>query len=77
MLSRISTLNGMDKFENIPQMLTPAEVAARLSVHIETVRRYIRSGDLPARKIGRLVRIEANDLARFVARPAVAEARTK
>jgi excisionase family DNA binding protein len=57
----------MDKFKDAPQMLTPEEAAARLSVHVETLRRLIRRGELPARKIGRMWRIDARDLAALAA----------
>jgi excisionase family DNA binding protein len=37
--------------------LTTAEVAAWLKVSVFTVRRWIKQGDLPARKVGRAWRI--------------------
>jgi excisionase family DNA binding protein len=37
--------------------LTTAEVAAWLKVSVFTVRRWIKQGDLPARKVGREWRI--------------------
>ena len=39
------------------------EVAAILGVHIVTVRRWARSGLLPAKKIGRLYFVYGGDLA--------------
>lgn len=48
--------------------LSPAQVAAELSVALPTVRAYIRSGRLPARRIrgSRLVRIARADLERLL-----------
>jgi excisionase family DNA binding protein len=43
-------------------MLSPAEVAVRCGVHVETVRRAIRSGQLPAVRIGSRLRIDPSDL---------------
>ena len=43
-------------------LLTPREAAQRAGVHIETVRRAVRSGALPASHAGRAVRIQLGDL---------------
>ena len=51
------------------RLLTVHEVAARLGAHIETVRRWIRSGDLPAMRPGgrRLgYRVAESDLEQFL-----------
>jgi excisionase family DNA binding protein len=50
------------------ELLTPDEVADRLRVSIDTVRRYIRNGDMPAIKIGGQFRIEENELDCFILR---------
>jgi excisionase family DNA binding protein len=52
------------------QWLTVEQVAERLQVHIETVRRWIRSGDLPSVRLGRRAgyRIKAADLEAFLDR---------
>jgi excisionase family DNA binding protein len=42
-------------------------VALRLGVSVRTVRRLIAAGELPAHRIGRSVRVSADDLARFLA----------
>ena len=42
--------------------LTPREVSGLLRVSIQTVRRWIKEGDLPAYKIGRAWRIQEADL---------------
>lgn len=51
-------------------MLSPAQVASRCGVHVETVRRAIRSGRLPAMKIGARFRIDPDDLGRWTSAPA-------
>jgi excisionase family DNA binding protein len=42
-------------------------VAGRLDVSVRTVRRLIAAGELPTHRIGRAVRVSADDLARFLA----------
>jgi excisionase family DNA binding protein len=46
-------------------LLSPADVAARCGVHVETVRRAIRSGQLPALKVGSRFRIDPADINRW------------
>ena len=46
-------------------MLTIAEIATELSVHQKTVRRLIEAGELPVHRIGRAIRIAAEDLATY------------
>lgn len=48
-------------------LLTLSEVAARMSCSVATVKRRVRSGDLPAMRDGRLVRVRETDLERYVA----------
>ena len=43
--------------EAMPEYLTPAEYAALIGVHVSTVRRWTRSGQLPAERYGRTIRI--------------------
>jgi putative molybdopterin biosynthesis protein len=45
---------------------TVEEVAKELQIHPVTVQRYIRSGELTAYKIGKIYRIHAEDLRRFM-----------
>lgn len=47
------------------QLLTVAEVAERLRLHPITIRRHIKSGLLPAVRIGRAVRVRASDVEAF------------
>jgi PTS system nitrogen regulatory IIA component len=42
--------------------LTPKEVSDLLQVSVYTVRRWIKEGELPAYKVGRLWRIDKVDL---------------
>jgi len=39
------------------QLFTVDDVAARLNLHVKTVRRFIRAGQLPAKRIGKEYRI--------------------
>jgi len=43
-------------------LLTVEEVAKRLRLHPITVRRHIRSGRIPATRIGRAVRVKEEDI---------------
>ena len=51
-----------------PQMLNVAAVAQHLRVSTKTVRRLITAGELPAHRIGRSLRISADDLHLFLKR---------
>ena len=44
------------------QLLTPDEVADRLNLHVKTVRRYIREGQLPSVQIGKRYRVPSKAL---------------
>jgi len=44
------------------KMLTPSEIAERLNIHPNTVRDYLKAGILPAVKLGRVWRVEEEDL---------------
>jgi excisionase family DNA binding protein len=46
-------------------LMSVEQVASALSVHVRTVRRYIRDGRLRATRIGKLYRIPAVELAAF------------
>jgi excisionase family DNA binding protein len=48
--------------------LTRTDVAERLQVSVKTVDRWIKSGELPAAKLGGLVRISERDLAVLLAK---------
>ena len=51
----------------LPTLLSVEATALHLSVSTKTVRRLIARGSLPCCRVGRLVRIRAADLERFVA----------
>jgi len=46
--------------------LTPQEVSDLLQVSVYTVRRWIKQGQLPAYKVGRLWRIKEGDLNKWL-----------
>jgi len=50
--------------------LTVADIAERLKVHEQTVRRWLRTGDLPGRALGRKAgwRVRESDLEAFMQR---------
>ena len=54
-------------------MLTVPEAARRTGLSAETIRRWIRSGKLPARKVGTQHLIEERDLAAVAGRARAAE----
>jgi excisionase family DNA binding protein len=49
-----------------PEWLSTAEVARRLSLTPRTVYRLIDAGDLVAYRFGRVIRVRADDLGRFI-----------
>lgn len=61
--------------EPLEPLYTVADVAAHFRTGREQVHRWIRSGDLGARRIGKLVRIAPADLADFEERHRTAGAR--
>jgi excisionase family DNA binding protein len=54
---------------NNTELLTVEEVANRLSVHVRTVRRYLREGRLKGFKMGKEYRIAANALSALTGLP--------
>jgi excisionase family DNA binding protein len=55
-----------ERLASPPGLLTPQEAARRTGVHVETIRRAVRKRELPASRIGRAVRIDADDLDRWL-----------
>ncbi|MBN1583462.1 MAG: helix-turn-helix domain-containing protein [Anaerolineae bacterium] len=49
-----------------PEMLTVAQVAEYLHLHALTVRRLLKDGTIPARKVGREWRINRVELNRWI-----------
>jgi excisionase family DNA binding protein len=65
--SEDAPLSGEDKSEgnnNRSEYLTPEDAAEALSIHVQTVRAYVRSGKLPALRLAgeRAIRIRRADL---------------
>jgi len=53
--------------EPLEKLLSTQEAADILGLHVQTVRQYIRRGELPAVKISpRLYKIRPEDLERFI-----------
>jgi putative molybdopterin biosynthesis protein len=55
--------------EDIPPLLTPAEVAQLANVSRKTVHREIDRGELPAVHVGRQLRIDTTELESYMRRP--------
>ena len=53
------------------ELLTVEEAAARLKVDVETVRRWLRSGQLRGLKLGRMWRIPESALTALATTPAI------
>ncbi len=65
-------MRGCGRLSEVSETLySVRQVADTLGVHPETIRRLIHDGRLDAVRIGRVLRVEANSLAGFVARQRV------
>ena len=53
------------------RLLTIAQVAERLQLTENTIRKYVRAGSLPALKAGRVGRVRESDLLEFIQRDKV------
>ena len=53
--------------ESESRYLTPQEAASRCGVSEKTVRGWVQEGKLPARRAGRLLRIDRHDLEDYLA----------
>jgi excisionase family DNA binding protein len=51
----------------MPNFLTPEEVSDLLRVSVYSVRRWIKAGELPAYKVGRMWRIDKAELDAWLA----------
>ena len=51
---------------DVPSVLNTQQVRALLGIHINTVKRLIADGELPAYKVGRSYRINKFDLMKFM-----------
>lgn len=52
--------------EGINKMLTLKEVAKKLNLHYNTVYNFVKSGELKVIKLGRIYRIEEQELDKFI-----------
>jgi excisionase family DNA binding protein len=52
---------------HVTQMFTVDEIAERLHVHVQTVRLWIRKGELGYHKLGRYSMVSEDQLAEFLA----------
>lgn len=50
------------------EWLTPAEVAERLKVNEQTIRKWLRDGELAGSLLGRVWRVSSDDVAAFMLR---------
>ena len=55
-----------DNVRGLKRLLRPQEVAEIIGSSTRTVHRRIKSGEIPAVRIGRLVRIHPDDLVRYI-----------
>jgi excisionase family DNA binding protein len=53
-------------WDDVPSTLNSEEVAELLRVHIQTVKRLLKNGVIPATKIGRAYRVNKLDLMRYM-----------
>jgi excisionase family DNA binding protein len=53
---------------SLPKLLTLPQVAGTTEFSIRQIRRWIESGDLPACRFGRALRVTEPDLALFIAK---------
>ena len=59
-----------------PGLFSVRQVADRLGVHPETIRRLIHAGRLDAVRVGRVLRVEAASVATYVDRQRIKPARS-
>jgi excisionase family DNA binding protein len=55
--------------DDMGEVITPAEVAALLQIHVKTVYRLVRQGVLPGRQIGRRWRFSRTEILALVSSP--------
>lgn len=67
-VSQPELTSGADPYPgDLPELMTSAEVAAALRLSAYVVRDYVRTGVLPAYRVGRELRIARADVARHLA----------
>ena len=50
----------------VSRMLTLKQVSERLSLHVNTVKKYVNQGMLPVMRVGRIMRLDERDLEKFI-----------
>lgn len=60
-------VNHSSSPSKLPKLLTVQQVAEITGFSVREVRRWIKSGDLPACKFGRALRVSEPDVAMFIA----------
>lgn len=63
--NKLTKINTLEPTINTAPLMTMSQVAERWQVSIETVKRRIRSGQLPALKLGRCVRVSPTCLVAY------------
>jgi len=60
----VARAEGPGAVERVSEYLSPEEAAEALGIHVQTLRGYVRSGKLPARRLAgeRAIRIRRSDL---------------
>jgi excisionase family DNA binding protein len=61
----MNTINPFELPKESAGLLTMPQIAERWQVSVETVKRRIRTGQLPALKLGRCVRVSYNCLVNY------------
>jgi excisionase family DNA binding protein len=63
--NKLTKINTLEPTINTAPLMTMSQVAERWQLSIETVKRRIRSGQLPALKLGRCVRVSPTCLVAY------------
>jgi len=61
-MNRYSELRNPKSEIQVREILTPREAAEYLSVHVRTIYRLVKNGDIPGRKVGGSWRFKKNAL---------------
>ncbi|HEY7119681.1 MAG TPA: helix-turn-helix domain-containing protein [Tepidisphaeraceae bacterium] len=62
----VNAAEGSPPFSPVPQLLRPREVSQRLGLSRAMTYRLIESGELKAIRIGKSIRVDVAEVARFV-----------
>jgi excisionase family DNA binding protein len=61
-MNRYSEIRNPKSEIQVREILTPREAAEYLSVHVRTIYRLVKNGDIPGRKVGGSWRFKKNAL---------------